>query len=328
MLGAVTRHLLEVDDLSPAELNDVLDLAEPSVGLGRPMAGRGVALLMEKPSVRTRSSTEMAVFSLGGHPVTIRAEEVGLDSRESVEDVARTLGCYHSVIGARVNQHTTLVRMARALDAAGDPVPVVNLLSDQGHPCQALADLLTLRQLLGTLAGHTVAYIGDANNVCRSLALAGVMAGMHVRVASPDGFALSQADQERAAASGVGGTLTLVSRPEEAVEGADALATDVWTSMGQEPEAETRRRAFQGFCVDEHLLSLAAPGVAVLHCLPAHRGEEISAGVLDGPHSVVWRQAANRMHAMRGLLAWLVGSGQAAARAGDEAIALSPRKGA
>lgn len=306
----MTRHFLEVDDLTPAELATVLDLAAPDTDLGWPMAAKGMALIMEKPSSRTRNSTEMAVFSLGGHPVTIRADEVGLDTRESAEDVARTLACYHSVIGARVIHHRTLERMAGALDAAGRTTPVVNLLSDLGHPCQALADLLTLRQVLGSLRAKTVAYVGDANNVCRSLALAGVMAGMHVRVAAPHGFQLSDQDLDRAAAlaHATGATIAQVARPCEAVDGADAIATDVWISMGQEAEADRRRRAFEGFRVDDKLLALVAPGAVVLHCLPAHRGEEITAAVADGPQSVMWQQAANRMHAMRGLLAWLAQS--------------------
>ncbi|MGH9130123.1 MAG: ornithine carbamoyltransferase [Acidimicrobiales bacterium] len=312
--SGVTRHFLEVDDLTPAELAAVLDLSDPSasadplVGLSRPMAGLGMALVMEKPSSRTRNSTEMAVFSLGGHPVTIRADEVGLDTRESAEDVARTLACYHRVIGARVHRHQTLERMAAALDQAGSTTSVVNLLSDLAHPCQALADLLTLRQVMGSLRARTVAYVGDANNVCRSLALAGVMAGMHVRVAAPSGFQLSEADLDRLAAlaHASGGTFAQTARPLEAAEGTDAIATDVWTSMGQEAEAGERRAAFEGFCVDERLLAQAQPHAVVLHCLPAHRGEEISAAVADGPQSRIWQQAANRMHAMRGLLAWLV----------------------
>ncbi|MGH9067185.1 MAG: ornithine carbamoyltransferase [Acidimicrobiales bacterium] len=318
----MTRHFLEVDDLTPSELAAVLDLAARPQ-LPPVLAGRGMALVMEKPSARTRNSTEMAVVALGGHPVTIRADEVGLDRRESVEDVARTLGCYHAAIGARVADHSTLERMAAALDAAGMAVPVVNLLSDLGHPCQAVADLLTLSQCLagagagrsdgpgaGALAGRTVAYVGDGNNVCRSLVLAGVMAGMHVRVATPPGFALTGADAERAALAAAGapmpGSLTTTTRPAEAVAGADAVCTDVWTSMGQEPEAGDRRLAFEGFQVDEALLVGAAPEAVVLHCLPAHRGEEIAASVVDGPRSVVWRQAANRMHAARGLLAFLL----------------------
>jgi len=308
----VTRHFLEVDDLSPAELASVLDRSEAPPGrLGQPLAGRGVALVMEKPSNRTRNSSEMAIVQLGGHPVTIRAEELGLDSRETVEDVARTLGCYHTVIGARVFAQSTLVRMVAALDQAGMPVPVVNLLSDEGHPCQALADLLTLRQCLDGLEGRTVAWVGDGNNVCRSLAIAGAMAGLRVKVASPPGFGLTPADLDRVAVAARDGAVPqveLTEDPRAAVAGADAIYTDVWTSMGQEAEAAERRRAFEGYTVDESLLRLAAPHAVVLHCLPAHRGEEVSPGVIDGPRSVVWRQAANRMHTMRGLLAWLVES--------------------
>jgi ornithine carbamoyltransferase len=270
------------------------------------LAGRGVALVFEKPSNRTRNATEMAVVQLGGHPISIRDDEVGLGTRETPEDIARTLACYHAAIGARVRDHADLERMARALDASGVPVPIINLLSDRAHPCQSLADLLTMEELLGGLRGRTLAWIGDANNVCRSLLLAGAMAGMRMRVASPSGFGLDPFDAERIESRG--GDLELVDRPELAVDGADAVHTDVWVSMGQEPEAEDRRRAFEGFTVDEALMAKAAPEAAVLHCLPAHRGEEIAASVVDGPRSAVWRQAENRLHAMRGLLLWLLGA--------------------
>ena len=300
-MSAAPRHLLEVDDLSPAELWTVLDLAEqpdpPKV-----LAGKGVALLFEKPSLRTRNATEIAVVQLGGHPVSLRAEEVDVDVREPAADAARVLGRYHAVIGARVFEHAKLERMAEA-----SLVPVVNLLSDDAHPCQALADLLTLRQVWGALPGRTLAYVGDGNNVCRSLVLAAALAGVATRVASPPGFTLPAETVERAAA--LGGSVTVTVDPLEAVQGANAVYTDVWASMGQEAEAERRRRAFAGYTVDEQLMAHAAPGAAFLHCLPAHRGEEVSAGVLDGPASVVWRQAENRMHAMRGLLLFLVGAG-------------------
>lgn len=307
--GPVSRHFLEIDDLGAEEVMAVLDLAERP-DLPAVLAGRGMALVMEKPSARTRNATEMAVAQLGGHPITIRAEEVGLDQRETVEDVARTLACYHAVLGSRVHRHATLERMAAALDGAGMAVPVVNLLSDRGHPVQALADLLTLRQCVGSLVGKTLAWVGDANNVCRSLVLGAAMMGMRVRVASPPGFGLGAPDVERAAMLAPGGPgpapVVLTARAAEAVAGADAVATDVWTSMGQEAHADQRRRAFEGFGVDERLLSGAGPHAVVLHCLPAHRGEEIAAAVVDGPRSVVWRQAANRLHTMRGLLAWLL----------------------
>lgn len=292
------RHFLEVDDLAPAELARVLDLAE------RPdpvpvLAGRGVALLFEKPSLRTRAATEMAVVQLGGHPVSLRGEEVDLDRREPATDAARVLGRYHAAIGARVFDHARLEAMAAV---AG--VPVVNLLSDRSHPAQALADLLTLRRRWGALAGHRLAWVGDANNVCRSLVLGAAMSGMEVAVATPPGYAPDPGTLARAAALGI--EVLVTTRPEEAVAGADAVATDVWASMGQEAEAAARRRAFEGFGVDEALMAGAAPQAAFLHCLPAHRGEEVAAAVVDGPHSVVWDQAENRMHAMRGLLWFLL----------------------
>jgi len=305
----MTRHFLDIDDLSCDELDEVLALAaRPVAEVPRVLAGRGVALVFEKPSARTRSSTELAVVSLGGHPVYVQGVEVGIDRRETAEDVARTMACYHAMVCARVVDHGVLVRMVAALDASdavlpSGSVPVVNLLSDQAHPCQALADLLTLRQVFGDLEGRTVAYVGDANNVWRSLALAAAMCGIRLRTASPEGYGPDADDLARVAR--LGGDVEVTADPAEAATGADALYTDVWTSMGQEEEADLRIQAFAGFTLDDDLLAHAAPDAVVLHCLPAHRGEEISAAVLDGPRSVVWRQAANRMHAMRGLLAWL-----------------------
>ncbi|HEY5108894.1 MAG TPA: ornithine carbamoyltransferase [Acidimicrobiales bacterium] len=304
--GGATRHMLEVDDLGPAGLEDVLALAERDpADLPRTLEGRGVALVFEKPSARTRNSSELATVALGGHPVYIQDAEVGIDVRETAEDVARTLACFHSVLCARVMDHRTLERMRDALDAGGVGVPVVNLLSDRGHPCQALADLLTLRQLFGTdgARDRVVAYIGDANNVWRSLAIAASMAGIPTRVASPDGYGPSDADA--ALVRSFGGDLVVTDDPDQAADGAGALYTDVWTSMGQEEERQERLAAFAGFRVDEALVARALPDARVMHCLPAHRGEEISAAVVDGPRSVVWQQAANRMHAMRGLLAWV-----------------------
>ncbi len=302
----MTRHLLDIDDLSAGELEEVLRIAERSVAdTPTALAGKGAALVFEKPSARTRSATELAVFGLGGHPVYIQGSEVGIDSRETAEDVARTLACYHSVICARVVDHRTLVRMAAAIDTAGVGVPVVNLLSDLAHPGQAVADVLTMRQRWGATRGRTLAYVGDANNVWRSLAAACAMSGMSLRLAAPEGYGPSPADLDRIAR--LGAVVEVTTDPAEAAAGADALYTDVWVSMGQEPEAAERRKAFEGFTVDEPLVARASSEVIVLHCLPAHRGEEISAGVLEGPHSVVWSQAANRMHAMRGLLAWLLG---------------------
>jgi ornithine carbamoyltransferase len=293
------RNFLEVDDLSADDLIAVLDLAEvrdpPPV-----LAGRGAGLVFEKPSARTRNSMEMAVVQLGGHPVSMRGEEVGLDTRETAEDVARTLSCYHAVIGARVFEHAKVERLAAAA-----PVPVVNLLSDASHPCQALADLLTLRQRLDKLEGRTIAYLGDFNNVARSLSIGAALTRMAIRLGCPPQFGPTDADLDHLRA--LGADVFVTTRAEEAADGADAVYTDVWTSMGQEAESEARRLAFEGFTVDERVMARAAQDVVFLHCLPAHRGEEVAASVVDGPRSAVWQQAENRMHAQRGLLLWLLG---------------------
>jgi ornithine carbamoyltransferase len=306
-----TRHVLDIDDLGPEGLAEVLALSEADPAtLPAALAGCGVALVFEKPSTRTRNSSEMATVALGGHPVYIQGSEVGLDVRESAADVARTLACFHSVLCARVFDHGSLVRMADALDTQGTAVPVINLLSDVAHPCQALADLLTLRQLFGasTLADRSLAYIGDANNVWRSLAIACSMVGMPTRVASPDGYGPTPEDIELVRS--FGGDLVVTGDPHEAASGVDALYTDVWTSMGQEVETEIRRAAFADYLIDQALVDEAADHAIVLHCLPAHRGEEISAEVFEGPQAEVWRQATNRMHSMRGLLAWVRGAGR------------------
>lgn len=294
------RHLLEVDDLSRDEVLEILELSTTSVP--RVLDGQGMALLFEKPSARTRNSMEMAVVQLGGHPLTIRPDEVGLDTRETVEDVTRTLCCYHSMIGARVFEHSKVERMA-----ASSAVPVVNMLSDEAHPLQALADVLTLAECFGgvdALTGRSVAFVGDGNNVARSLALGAGMVGMQVRVATPEGYELSESDVARIAAAGV--DLLVTNDPVAAVAGADAVYTDVWASMGREDEAAQRRAAFAAFTVDDALLDGVADDAVFLHCLPAHRGEEVSDSVLEGDRSRVWQQAANRMHAARGALVWLM----------------------
>ncbi len=301
--------LFDVDDLWPHGYERVLELATKR-DVGQVLAGQGVALLFEKPSLRTRNSTEMAVVGLGGHAIYIQGAEVGLDTRESAEDVARTLGCYHRLLCARVFDHDILARMAVALEGSGFDVPVINLLSDKAHPCQAIADVITLREILGPLSGEILAYIGDSNNMCRSLVKAALMEGMGVRVASPPGYSFSDEEIDRlkkfSTKVGRGGTLLVTHDPEVAAGGADALYTDVWTSMGQEVESAIRREAFARYIIDDALLDVAEPDVAVLHCLPAHRGEEISDAVLEGSHSVVWRQAAHRQTAMRGILAWAI----------------------
>lgn len=292
------RHLLDIDDLTVTELRQVLELARmPVEDLDPVLAGQGVACVFTKPSARTRNSTEMAVVQLGGHPVYITDVEVGIDSRESAEDVARTMACYHTTLCARVHHHDVLERMARL-----DVIPVVNLLSDRAHPLQAMADVLTLEAELGPVGDLTVAYIGDANNVARSLASAVGRLGGTVRVASPPGYAFDEIDQEALTVAGV--TVEFADRPEAAVDGADVVYTDTWTSMGQEAERDTRIRAFEGFTVDDRLMAIS-PKARFMHCLPAHRGEEVVDAVIDGDRSLVWTQAARRLDAVRGVLAWL-----------------------
>lgn len=292
------RHFLEIDDLTPAELGVVLDLAAaPSWPLS--LERRGAALLFEKPSARTRHSMEVAVVELGGHPVYVRPEEVGLDVRESTEDVTRVLMEYHALIAARVFEHQKLERMA-----AVSNVPIVNLLSDDAHPIQVLADLLTIRQQLGRLDGVTVAYVGDANNMARSLALGLAMVGATLRIAHPDGYGFSGAAAAKLDAAGV--AVEMSDDPHAAAKGADVVYTDAWYSMGQEAEMVERRAAFAGFQVDASVMEVAAADAIFLHCLPAHRGDEATDEVLDGPRSRIWAQAANRLHSARGLLSWLL----------------------
>ncbi len=291
------RHLLEIDDLDVDELRAIVGYAgrtaEPV------LAGKGVGLVFEKPSTRTRHSTEMAVVQLGGHPVTVQGSEVGIDTRESAGDIARTLSCYHAAIGARVFEHHKVERLAAAAS-----VPVFNLLSDAAHPLQAIADVLTVAREFGSVEGRTVTYVGDPNNVFRSLALAAGMLGAHIRLAAPASHPVPPLMLDRIAAAGV--TVAVSDRPHEAVEGADVVYTDTWISMGQETEAEQRRRDFEGFTVDPALLEAARADAILLHCLPAHRGEEVTATALDGPRSRIWAQAANRMHAARAAVWWLL----------------------
>ena len=300
--------LLEVDDLTPSELAWVLDRAAQwkadRSSIPAVLDGRGAALVFEKPSARTRTATEMAVVGLGGHPIYLRPEEIGLGVRESVADVARTLAGFCAVIAARVFDHATLEIMADVVD-----VPVVNLLSDRAHPTQALADLLTLRELCGTLEGRRLVYVGDGNNVAASLAFAAALAGIELTVASPPGYELDDVTVDRV--RNLGGSIELTADPYEAVRGADAVYTDVWTSMGQEEERGARLAAFAGYTVNAALMTEAGEQAWFLHCLPAHRGEEVTADVIDGPRSAVWPQAANRMHAARAVLAHLIPKGRA-----------------
>jgi ornithine carbamoyltransferase len=297
------RHFLEITDLTAGELHDVLDLSvAPIDSLGHPLQGRGAALIFEKPSNRTRHSMEMAVVQLGGHPVYTRGEEVGFDVREPVEDVARILAGYHALLAARVFDHRIVQRMA-----AVSSVPVVNMLSDHSHPLQALADVLTMVQQLDKLAGRTIAYVGDFNNVARSLAEACVLLGAHVRFGCPVGYDAS--DEELARIDGLGdGTILQFSDPFVAVQHADAVHTDTWTSMGQETEKAARMEVFGRYQVTSALLAGAAPGAIFMHCMPAYRGLEVAEEVIDGPQSRVFAQGHNRMHAARGLLAFVLGT--------------------
>lgn len=287
----MSRDLLSIAELDAATLTALLDMAERD--LGTPLAGKGVALLFEKPSARTRNSMEMAAVQLGAHPVYIQKDEVGIGTRESVEDVARTLACYHAVIAARVARHADLEAMAAATET-----PVLNMLSERGHPLQALADLLTIRQLAGRIEGARVAWVGDANNVCRSLAEGCALLGAEFAVASPQGYGFTA--DELARMPGV--TQSVV--PAAAVAGARIVCTDVWVSMGQGDDAAKRRAVFAPYQVTAELMA-RGDDARFLHCLPAHRGEEVTADVIDGPLSAVWRQAENRMHTARAALAWL-----------------------
>ena len=299
----MSRHLLDIVDFSPDEIRHILDVAGGPVDVaGRPLAGKGAALIFEKPSNRTRHSMEMAVVQLGGHPVYTRGEEVGFDTRETVEDVTRIMAGYHALIAARVFDHSVLERMVAVSD-----VPIVNLLSDWSHPLQAFADALTMQQALGEVADRVVAWIGDYNNVARSLGEICVLLGATVRYSSPHEFGPDTAELERLdLLAGRRGAAIAAPRPLDAVAGAHAVHTDTWVSMGQEDDKEARRRAFEGFTVDEALMSAADPKAVFMHCLPAYRGIEVTADVIDGPQSVVFAQGHNRLHAARAALSFLL----------------------
>jgi ornithine carbamoyltransferase len=305
-----SKDFLSVLALNPAELETVLDLAaamKQDRAAGRmgdqPLAGRHIALLFEKPSLRTRATFVIAVRELGGEIIELPSE-VSLGSRETIEDVARNLERWVSGAVVRTFAQDRLERLA----GAATRMHVVNALTDEEHPCQALADMLTLRERLGDLVGRTVAFIGDGNNVAASLAQAGAMLGMHVRVASPRGYTLSDvvANEARAAAR-FGATVTISSDPAAAASGADAVYTDVWTSMGQESEVDARRAAFAPYQVNRKLMRAAGSRALFMHCLPAHRGDEVTDEVMDSPASVVFDQAENRLHTQKALLALLMG---------------------
>ena len=296
-----TRHLLTGTELSAAELNALLDraleLKRQPLG-SQALAGKSVALIFQKPSTRTRISFEVGVHELGGQPVVLRSDEMQISRGEALRDTALVLSRHVAAIGLRTGEDTILEELA-----AYSSVPVINMLSARHHPCQALADLLTLREAYGSLEGLRLAYVGDGNNVARSLALLGSLAGMHVAVASPDGYAL---ERELVPPTGASGSITLHTDPHEAVAGACALYTDVWVSMGDEATAEERRAALADYRLDDALLDAAAPGAFAMHDLPAHPGEEITAELLYGSRQRIWDQAENRRHAQKALLELLV----------------------
>ena len=305
---ATLRDYLSSGDLDATGQERVLDRAQRlreqhRLGhRGRQLADRTVALLFEKPSLRTRVTFDEGITRLGGHVIYLGPDEVGIGRRETATDVGRNLSRWVDAIVSRTFAHGTIVELAEAAS-----VPVVNALSDREHPCQALADLLTLRQHLGDTRARSLAFIGDGNNVCHSLLLAGALGGMHVRVATPAGYEPDPQIVSAAVrtAGDLGGSIELFTLPADAVAGADAVYTDAWTSMGAEAEADLRRLRFAGFRVDAALLA-SAPDALVMHCLPAHRGEEITDDVIDGPRSVVLDQAENRLYVQQALLVELL----------------------
>jgi ornithine carbamoyltransferase len=291
------RSFLTGAELSAAELDALLTRAlelKADPLSSRALNGRSVALIFEKPSTRTRLSFDVGIHELGGHPVVLRSDEMQLSRGEPLRDTALVLSRQVAIVGVRTGPQATVEGLAEH-----GSIPVVNMLTDEHHPCQALADLLTLRQAFGTLAGRRLAYVGDGNNVARSLAILGTLAGLDVAVASPPGYALEHDLQLPPQASG---SLSLHEDPREAVTGASAVYTDVWVSMGDEQTASERRAALAGYRVDDALLDAAAAGAFALHDLPAHAGEEITAEVLYGPRQRIWDQAENRRHAQKALL--------------------------
>ena len=308
MTAPPPRHLLRDDDLTPEELLQILDLADVlkvAPFAERPLEGpRAVAVLFDKPSTRTRISFSVGVAHLGGYPLVIDAAGSQLGRGEPVEDTTRVLDRQVAAIVWRTGAHERIQRMA-----AVSAVPVVNALTDDFHPCQLLADLQTVRERTGRLAGLTLAYLGDAaSNMAHSYALAGATAGMHVRLSGPDGYLPHPdvVDAARRRAALTGGSVTVVADPRAAVEGADVLATDTWVSMGQEAESGDRSAPFVPYAITSAVVAAAGTDPVVLHCLPAYRGREIEAAVLDAPGTAVWDEAENRLHAQKALLVWLL----------------------
>jgi ornithine carbamoyltransferase len=309
----MVRHLLRDDDLSPAEQAEILALAaemKKDRFAHRPLAGpRPVAVIFDKSSTRTRISFEVGIAQLGGTPVILDAATSQLGRGETIEDTSRVLSRFVDAVVWRTGGQSRIEEMAGV-----SSVPVVNALTDEFHPCQVLADLQTIQERFGRLAGLTLTYLGDgANNMAHSLLLGGATAGMHVRIAAPEGFTPDPdvLRDAKARAAETGGGAELIMDPQAAAEGADVLVTDTWVSMGQEDDGLDRAAPFRPYQINASLLARANEGAIVLHCLPAHRGDEITDEVLDGPASVVWDEAENRLHAQKALLAWLMEPGRA-----------------
>ena len=301
------KDLLSIGDLTLDEAWGIINRAvriKKRKAMSSILAGKTLALIFEKPSLRTKVSFDVAMYQLGGHSVYLSQAEVGLGSREPIADAARTLSRYVDIIAARTFAHATVESLAKYAT-----VPVINALSDGEHPCQALADIMTIYEKKGKLEGLTVAYIGDGNNVSNSLMLACVLVGMNFRIASPKGYELPDKIVRLGLRSSkkVGAEIALLKEPREAVKGADVVYTDVWTSMGQEAEAEKRRKAFAGYQVDARLMKLAAKDAIFMHPLPAHHDEEVSPGIIDSKQSVVFDQAENRLHVQKAILAEILG---------------------
>jgi ornithine carbamoyltransferase len=304
------KHLLSLKELSRAEIDEIFSLAAQvkanPADHARALSGKSLAMIFQKPSTRTRVSFEVGMYQLGGSAVFLGAQDIQLQRGESLADTARTLSRYCSAIVARVFAHQDVLDLAKH-----SSVPVINGLSDLLHPCQALADYFTLQELRGGLEGLKLAFVGDGNNVCHELMVGAVKLGLEMVVATPSGFApnaLIVKSAVREAQKARAPVPSVVSDPSLAVTGADAVYTDVWTSMGREAEAEARLQAFQGFSVSPELMAAAKPDAVFMHCMPVHRGEEVAAEVVDGPQSVVFQQAENRLHVQKALLMLLLGA--------------------
>jgi len=303
------RHFLDIADFSTKQIQDFLELAgklktELKQGINKPvLKDKVLAMVFQKPSLRTRVSFDMAMRTLGGDALYLSPQEIGLGKRESIADVARVLSGYVHIIMARVFAHEHILELAKWSN-----VPLINGLSDYNHPCQALADALTIKEEFGNLDGLTISYIGDGNNVAVSLMKVSTKLGAHYRIANPEGYDMPEKDiqQSQAIAADTGGSVTLLHDPQAAAEGANVIYTDTWTSMGQEEETKKREKVFPPYQINQALVKLAKPNAIVMHCLPAHRGQEITDEVADGPQSRLFPEAENRMHAQKAIIVELL----------------------